>query len=146
MVLQGLQVMTTSKSDWDIDLRYGQDGEDSVRRLLTIETVEVKRDRRWKETGNIYIETSCYYVNERGFKPSGLSVSQATHWAFVLEDLTVIVSKSDLINTVKEYGRNISCNIEPNVSFGYLITIDSLLKWQVEKAERNEFIYGHYPL
>jgi hypothetical protein len=111
-----------------------------------METVEVKRDRRWKETGNIYIETSCYYVNERGFKLSGLSVSQATHWAFVLEDLTVIVSKSDLINTVKEYGRNISCNIEPNVSFGYLITIDSLLKWQVEKAERNEFIYGHYPL
>ncbi len=138
--------MTTSKSDWDIDLRYGQDGEESVRRLLTMETVEVKRDRRWKETGNIYIETSCYYVNERGFKLSGLSVSQATHWAFVLEDLTVIVSKSDLINTVKEYGRNISCNIEPNVSFGYLITIDSLLKWQVEKAERNEFIYGHYPL
>jgi hypothetical protein len=138
--------MTTSKSDWDIDLRYGQDGEESVRRLLTMETVEVKRDRRWKETGNIYIETSCYYVNERGFKSSGLSVSQATHWAFVLEDLTVIVSKSDLINTVKEYGRNISCNIEPNISFGYLITIDSLLKWQVEKAERNEFIYGHYPL
>ena len=42
MVLQGLQVMTTSKSDWDIDLRYGQDGEESVRRLLTMETVEVK--------------------------------------------------------------------------------------------------------
>jgi len=55
--------MTTSKSDWDIDLRYGQDGEEYVRRLLTMETVEVKRDRRWKETGNIYIETSCYYVN-----------------------------------------------------------------------------------
>jgi hypothetical protein len=138
--------MTTSKSDWDLDLRYGQDGEESVRRLLTIDTVEVKRDRRWKETGNLYIETSCYYVNDGAFKPSGVSVSKATHFAFVLEDLTILVSKSDLINTVKEYGRNISCKIEPNVSFGYLITIDSLLKWQVEKAERMDFIYGQYPL
>jgi hypothetical protein len=138
--------MTTSKSDWDLDLRYGQDGEESVRRLLTIDTVEVKRDRRWKETGNLYIETSCYYVNNGAFKPSGVSVSKATHFAFVIEDLTILVSKSDLINTVKEYGRNISCKIEPNVSFGYLITIDSLLKWQVEKAERMDFIYGQYPL
>ena len=138
--------MTVSKSDWDLDLRYGQDGEESVRRLLTIDTVEVKRDRRWKETGNLYIETSCYYVNEGEFKPSGLSVSKAIHFAFVIEDLTILVSKSDLVNTVKEYGRNISCNIEPNVSFGYLITIDSLLKWQLEKAERMDFIYGHYPL
>ena len=146
MVLQGLQVMTTSKSDWDLDLRYGQDGEESVRRLLTIDTVEVKRDRRWKETGNLYIETSCYYVNDGAFKPSGVSVSKATHFAFVIEDLTILLSKSDLINTVKEYGRNISCKIEPNVSFGYLITIDSLLKWQLEKAERMDFIYGQYSL
>ena len=138
--------MTSSKSDWDLDLRYGQDGEESVRRLLTIDTVEVKRDRRWKETGNLYIETSCYYVNDGAFKPSGVSVSKATHFAFVIEDLTILVSKSDLINTVKEYVRNISCKIEPNVSFGYLITIDSLLKWQVEKAERMDFIYGQYPL
>lgn len=138
--------MSVSKSDWDLDLRYGQDGEESVRRLLTIDTVEVKRDRRWKETGNLYIETSCYYVNDGAFKPSGVSVSKATHFAFVIEDLTILVSKSDLINTVKEYGRNISCKIEPNVSFGYLITIDSLLKWQVEKAERMDFIYGQYPL
>ena len=138
--------MTSSKSDWDLDLRYGQDGEESVRRLLTIDTVEVKRDRRWKETGNLYIETSCYYVNDGAFKPSGVSISKATHFAFVIEDLTILVSKSDLINTVKEYGRNISCKIEPNVSFGYLITIDSLLKWQIEKAERMDFIYGQYPL
>jgi len=138
--------MSVSKSDWDLDLRYGQDGEESVRRLLTIDTVEVKRDRRWKETGNLYIETSCYYVNDGAFKPSGVSVSKATHFAFVIEDLTILVSKSDLINTVKEYGRNISCKIEPNVSFGYLITIDSLLKWQLEKAERLDFIYGQYPL
>ena len=138
--------MSVSKSDWDLDLKYGQDGEESVRRLLTIDTVEVKRDRRWKETGNLYIETSCYYVNDGAFKPSGVSVSKATHFAFVIEDLTILVSKSDLINTVKEYGRNISCKIEPNVSFGYLITIDSLLKWQLEKAERLDFIYGQYPL
>ena len=50
-----------TKSNWDIDLRYGKIGEQYVENLLTnVETVEVKRDKRWIETGNIYIETQCW--------------------------------------------------------------------------------------
>lgn len=105
-----------------------------VKDLLSIETVEVKRDRRWKETGNLFIETSCFYVNEGITKRSGLLVTKATHWAFVLEDLTLIVSREDLFATLMQYGRKIECNIEPNVSTGYLITVGQLLQWQVDKA------------
>lgn len=105
-----------------------------VKDLLSIETVEVKRDRRWKETGNLFIETSCFYVNEGVTKRSGLLVTKATHWAFVLEDLTLIVSREDLFATLMQYGRNVECNIEPNVSNGYLITVAQLLQWQVDKA------------
>lgn len=49
-------------SDWDLDFRFGQAGEVLVNSLLTapIETVEVKTDRRWKETGNLYIEVYCW--------------------------------------------------------------------------------------
>lgn len=123
-----------AKSDWDIDFRYGQQGEQMVKDLLSIETVEVKRDRRWKETGNLFIETSCFYVNEGVTKRSGLLVTKATHWAFVLEDLTLIVSREDLFATLMQYGRKVECNIEPNVSTGYLITVAQLLQWQVDKA------------
>jgi hypothetical protein len=123
-----------AKSDWDIDFRYGQQGEQMVKDLLSIETVEVKRDRRWKETGNLFIETSCFYVNEGVIKRSGLLVTKATHWAFVLEDLTLIVSREDLFATLMQYGRKVECNIEPNVSTGYLITVAQLLQWQVDKA------------
>lgn len=126
--------MSAALSDWDLDLRYGLDAEGSVRRVLTIETVEVKSDRRWKITGNIYIETSCYHVNKGEFERSGIATSKATHWAFVLEDLTLIVTTEDLINTLNAYGVKTACQIEPNPSKGYLITVESLLKWQVKKA------------
>lgn len=130
--------MSAALSDWDIDLRYGLDAEGSVRRVLTIETVEVKSDRRWKLTGNIYIETACYHVNEGEFKRSGIATSKATHWAFVLEDLTVIVTKEDLIDTLNAYGIKTACQIEPNPSKGYLITVESLLKWQVKKTKKDQ--------
>jgi len=122
------------KSDWDIDFRYGVEGEQMVKDLLTIETVEVKRDRRWKETGNLFIETSCFYVNERITKRSGILTTKASHWAFVLEDLTLIVAKADLMATLMQYGRQASCNLEPNISTGYVITVAQLLQWQVDKA------------
>ena len=127
--------MSHALSDWDLDLRYGQEGGGSVRRVLTIETVEVKSDRRWKVTGNIYIETSCYHVSDGEFKRSGIATSKATHWAFKLEDLTLIVTKEDLIETLNSYGVKTACNIEPNPSKGYLITVESLLKWQVKKTQ-----------
>lgn len=123
-----------ARSDWDIDFRYGQQGEQMVKDLLTIETVEVKRDRRWKETGNLFIETECFYVNDGVTKRSGILTTKATHWAFVLEDLTLIVSKADLLATLMHYGRKTQCNIEPNVSTGYLVTVAALLQWQVDKA------------
>lgn len=121
-------------SDWDIDFRYGVEGEQMVKDLLTIETVEVKRDRRWKETGNLFIETSCFYVNEGITKRSGILTTKASHWAFVLEDLTLIVAKADLMATLMQYGKQAKCNIEPNISSGYLITVGALLQWQVDKA------------
>jgi len=131
-LIVGLNIV--GKSDWDIDFRYGQHGEQMVKDLLTIETVEVKRDRRWKETGNLFIETECFYVNDGVAKRSGILTSKASHWAFVLEDITLIVSREDLFYTLMKHGRKTKCNIEPNVSTGYLITVAQLLQCQVDKA------------
>ena len=108
-------------SNWDLDLRAGLTGESKVADLLSLDTVEVKTDRRWHETGNVYIETECYYVNDDAWKPSGVRVSKATHWAFVLEDSVLIVPLHRLKEAIWELGKPITCNIPPNPSRGYLI-------------------------
>jgi hypothetical protein len=119
-----------NRSDFDIDLRYGQKGEVLVNSLLTapIETVEVKRDKRWKNTGNLFIEVWCWSDNKSEWYPSGLQTSKATHWAFVLEEMTVIVPTDQLKKTVEKYGHPIECSIPPNYSKGYLIKVTDLLQ------------------
>ena len=52
-------------SNWDLDLRAGLSGESKVADLLSLDTVEVKTDRRWWETGNVYIETECWYQSSQ---------------------------------------------------------------------------------
>lgn len=116
------------RSDFDIDLRYGQEGESYVKQLLNIETIEVKRDKRWKNTGNLYIEVWCWSDNNQEWYPSGLQVTKATHWAFVLEETVIIVPVAQLIETVQKYGNKIECSIPPNYSKGFLIKVNDLLE------------------
>ena len=117
-------------SDFDLDLKFGVEGENTVSKILSIETVEVKRDARWKETGNLYIETECWYNSFQAWRPSGLSVSKATHYAFVLEGMVVIVPTSDLVQITNTKGRPIECKIEPNPSKGYLIKLSDIVEYQ----------------
>lgn len=123
-----------ANSDFDIDLKFGQQGEATVSNILTIETVEVKRDKRWKHTGNLYIETECWYNTAQAWKASGLKVSKATHYAFVLENMVVIVTTEDLKTVVRRSGRAIECKIEPNPSRGYLIKLSHIIEHQMQGA------------
>jgi hypothetical protein len=118
-------------SDFDLDFAYGREGEVFVREILTGGvTVEVKRDRRWVETGNIYIETAFYSRSTYNWVESGLMKTKADRWAFVLEGLVIIVSTDDLKKAIDKYGRPISNKIEPNPSKGFLITINDLIEIQ----------------
>ena len=115
-------------SDFDLDLSVGHEGEALVQELLTGgQTIEVKRDLRWKETGNVYIETVCWSHNKGEWHPSGLSTSKAAYWAFVLETNVFLVPTDLLKQTVATRGRAINCNIQPNPSKGYLIKIEDIL-------------------
>jgi hypothetical protein len=118
------------RSDFSVDLRYGQAGEILVNSLLTapIESVEVKRDRRWKDTGNIFIEVWCWSDNKNEWYPSGLQTSPAKHWTLVLEELTLTVPIDQLKQTVKTYGRVTECLIPPNYTKGYLIKETDIFK------------------
>ena len=68
-----------SLSDWDIDLRDGLAGEKTVADLLKAQTIEFKTDRRWYQTGNVYIEMQCWYQKEQAYRPSGINVTKASH-------------------------------------------------------------------
>lgn len=123
-------------SDWDLDFRDGQVGENTVASLLNIETVEVKTDRKWQDTGNLFIESSCFYQASNSWEPSGISVTRATHWAFVLEDMVFVVPTKHLIDVVNEFGKPIENNQLPNKSKGWLITPFMLLNYRKLMNER----------
>jgi hypothetical protein len=117
-----------SRSDFDLDYGYGLQGENLVDALLRgANTVEVKRDRRWWDTGNIFIETECYFQTSQSWEQSGLSVTKAEYWAFVLESGVILVPTNHVKYAVKVFGRSITCDIEPNRSKGYLIKAEDLL-------------------
>jgi hypothetical protein len=130
----------TNKSSFDIDFGYGRKGEQLVEELLTGgRTVEVKRDRKWWITNNLYIEVECWFKKSESWEASGLMVTEASHWAFVLEQAVFIIPTHILKKGVLELGREISCEIPPNKSKGYLITVEDLLtmtrKFKNEKVD-----------
>jgi len=117
-------------SDWDIDLRFGQEGEVLVNALLTapIEKVEVKRDRRWKETGNIYIETECWKEDGGYWYPTGITTTKATHYSFVLEDMVLIIPTDSLRKAGILYGIKREMNRPTHSTKGFTIKINDLIK------------------
>ena len=118
----------TSLSSFDLGFRYGYAGEQLVEELLTNgKTVEVKRDRRWHETGNLYIEVECWYNSTQSWQASGIAVTEADYWAFVLEESVLMIPTINVIQAINQYGREINCEIPPNKSRGFLITVNDLL-------------------
>ena len=117
-----------SRSDFDLDYTFGAVGEALVNDLLTGgKTVEVKRDRRWWVTGNIFIEVQCWHNSTMSWEDSGLSVTKADYWAFVLESGVILVPTNHVKYAVKVSGKRINCTMEPNNSRGYLIKAEDLL-------------------
>lgn len=117
-------------SDFDLDLKAGQLGEQAVANVLSIDTVEVKTDFKWRQTGNLYIETECWYNSTSSWGPSGLEVTKATHWAFNLAGIVLIVEVETLKKICARYGRPITCDIEPNPTKGILITPEHILQYK----------------
>lgn len=125
-------------SDFDIDFADGYAGEELVKKLLTGGyTVEVKTDRRWHETGNIYVETSCWYNRSNSWEPSGLTTSKADYWAYVLQG-TIILTPTDVLReTVLQFGRDSFCAIPPNNSKGRLIKPEHILSMVRYKTQKD---------
>lgn len=91
-------------SDFDLDLQDGKAGEELVRAILSNElgTVEVKRDFKVSESGNVAIEYRCWH------KRSGISATKALWWAIILDGTrygheVVILIKTDRLKAIAKY-------------------------------------------
>lgn len=126
-----------NRSDWDLDLTYGQGGETLAAEVLTRgKTVEVKRDRKWKKTGNVYVETACWSWREECWYESGITTSKAAYYTFVLGEALLSVPTEMLRACVAKYGTPRECKIPPNPSKGYTVTPQHI--FDIVQAAANE--------
>lgn len=71
---------TDYRKEFDLDLTYGQAGEEWLRLLPGGSKIEVKTERHyWTKTGNVFFE-----YEYRG-SPSGLAVTTADWWCHILQ-------------------------------------------------------------
>lgn len=119
---------------YDIDYEAGRQGEFFVVDIieaLTSERVEVKTDLMSQETGNVYVEYECL---KRGkYVPSGIAVTEAPLWVFVLEcgELAVVISTSrlkELAGDAYRNGRKRECKKGSHPTRGVVIPLTMLVK------------------
>ena len=82
-------------SDFRYDLKVGQVAEQALAKIFEGKKVEVKRDRKAKLTGNVFVE-----YESRG-KPSGLATSEADYWCFVVEETFILLAAERLKEIVE---------------------------------------------
>ncbi|CAB4155812.1 hypothetical protein UFOVP660_26 [uncultured Caudovirales phage] len=114
-------------SDFDKDLRTGQLAEDELESLFREKgRIEVKTDFQWQRTGNVYIEHT-QWTRSGGWKPSGISITKADYWAFVLpkgQNTPIIkLYPLKLLKAICPSLKDIEMNIQPNPTKGYLLPL-----------------------
>lgn len=65
-------------NNWQADLKFGEAGQTWLKELGQDTTMEVKRDKMWYKTGNIFFEVSC------SGKLSGVMSTEALYLAYIL--------------------------------------------------------------
>ena len=78
-------------NDFRHDLEVGQLGEKLLADILEKKTIEVKKDLKAMQTGNVFIEYSS-----RG-KRSGLSTSEADYWALIVSEEVIKLVKTEFL-------------------------------------------------
>jgi hypothetical protein len=90
---------------WDIDRAYGEQGQlwvADVAKALQSGSVEVKRDGRWHQTNNLYVEYECRRAGV--WRKSGIAATDADLYTFVLGDLgaALVIETPLLVSLCRE--------------------------------------------
>jgi hypothetical protein len=110
---------------WDINRIEGEAAEGTLAALINDSAIEVKRDFKSAETGNIAVEFMC------ANKPSGISTTQADWWAYFLDgdgydsEVIVLMKRARLLRLIEH------CRIvrggDRNASEMFLLPVSRLL-------------------
>lgn len=125
---------------YDLTKRNGDKAERVVDNFFKqdIVNIEVKRDMRWCETGNIFVETHCYYKSSGIFEESGILITTATSWVYVIGQSKFVVPPHVLLTLIKRpQVRRVPNRHEPNPSWGCLLKISEVLTYlqELEKLD-----------
>jgi len=111
--------------DFRWDLKVGQLHEKWLGELLENVPIEVKRDFRASQTGNVFVE-----FFSRG-KPSGIATSEALYWAFILGEQTVVLLPTEKLKVLAREAYkddHIVKGGDANTSQGVLISVERLVR------------------
>jgi hypothetical protein len=121
-MLEGNMMKPCGDFRWDLEV--GQIAERWLGEILSNNTIEVKRDFAASRTGNVFVEFSCRN------KPSGIATTMATHWAFVLDDETVVLLPTEKLKIIAREAyrkRGTFKGGDSNASLGVLIRVERLV-------------------
>jgi hypothetical protein len=111
-------------SDFRYDLKIGVEFETKLYELLG-KTIEVKRDFKALNTGNIFIE-----YQSRG-KLSGIATTQAKYWCYWLSDFHLILIETEELKKMCRIYLNTKrdvCGGDNNTSKGVLLPLTDFIK------------------
>jgi hypothetical protein len=113
---------------FDIDYQVGAQGELFVADIIDSLTkggtrVEVKRDEKVEQTGNVYLELEC--LKRGAYVPSGIATSKAEFWAFVLPRNVLIVAPTESVRALaaRYSNRASECNRGSHPTKGVTIPV-----------------------
>lgn len=141
--------MTRGNPHFDLDLRYGLYGEDTVAAMLGAvgEMVEVKSPRNSRLT--FYLETHCNKGRRTGYQPSGIRTSRASVWIYNFMDPTqvqhaeparvdrtptccFVMRRQDLIDYIDGgFAQEDTFDVGNNPTKGVLISVRLFVAWLV---------------
>ena len=110
-------------SDFRYDLKEGKlKGETKFHKMLSDSTIEVKFDRKTRETGNVYIE-----YESRG-KKSGIRTTQADYWTYFVQDEMCLTIPTQRLKEkiIKLKPRKVKGG-DKDSSMGFLIKLTDLI-------------------
>lgn len=139
-------------SHFDIDFERGAQGEllvTDIRRMLAdgSGTIEVKTDFRFVEFQRFYIERECR-GRDGTWRPSGIAVTKATFWAFVLgKHPGIFIFDTDWVKRATEFAaqderNHASCDYGENPTRGVLVYLNHLMKTREDYDGQDDFAKG----
>lgn len=131
---------------FDADFSRGNFGENLINSMPVMfqeSKIEVKTDYRATETGNFFVEYQQKNIYNNEWKDSGIKVSTADYWAFVIPQnyAVYIISRKGLTELLRDNWETYKhrsqpiMTVETNSTMGILVPVRDLAAKMLEKLD-----------